>query len=118
MGALLDRLAELPDCDRLCHGDFHPSNIVGTPGHASIIDWPHAARGEPTVDVCQSWLLMQRSDPELAFAYVEAYAKEGGLAPANILYWSPVVAGARLADNVPREVERLKQIISDGLSRV
>jgi hypothetical protein len=25
--ALLDRLAKVPDSDRLCHGDFHPANV-------------------------------------------------------------------------------------------
>jgi len=26
---LLDRLADMPDGDRLCHGDFHPINALG-----------------------------------------------------------------------------------------
>ena len=26
---LLNRIADLPDGDRLCHGDFHPMNILG-----------------------------------------------------------------------------------------
>ena len=26
---LLDRIAHMPDGDRLCHGDFHPMNILG-----------------------------------------------------------------------------------------
>jgi hypothetical protein len=30
--ALLARLAELPAGTRLCHGDFHPFNIIGPPG--------------------------------------------------------------------------------------
>src|SRR5258707_5475812 len=63
---LLDRLGQMPDGDRLCHGDFHPSNVMGKLGDASIIDWLEATRGEPVVDVCQSWLLMERSDRELA----------------------------------------------------
>jgi hypothetical protein len=27
--ALLEAIAEMPDGDRLCHGDFHPLNILG-----------------------------------------------------------------------------------------
>ena len=54
---------------------------MGKPGKAWIIDWTHATQGDPAVDVCQSWLLMQRSDKELAAAYVEAYAKESGREP-------------------------------------
>jgi aminoglycoside phosphotransferase (APT) family kinase protein len=122
MQALLNRLAEMPDSDWLCHGDFHPSNVMGTPRRASAIDWPHATRGEPAVDVCQSWLLMQRGNPELASDYVEAYvayANEGGrrLVRNDILRWSPVVACARLADNVPDEVDKLKAIAVEGLAQ-
>src|SRR5262249_32628795 len=72
--ALLKRLSDLPDGDRLCHGDFHFANVVGEPGNASIIDWPSARRGHPAADVCQSWLLMQRTDDGLADTYVDTYA--------------------------------------------
>lgn len=115
--ALLRRLAEMPDGDRLCHGDFHFSNVMGEPSNASIIDWPSAKRGHPAVDVCQSWLLMQRPPGEQdAMAYVEAYATESGLTPNDIFRWRAIVAGARLADNVPNEVEMLKKIVTEGLS--
>jgi Ser/Thr protein kinase RdoA (MazF antagonist) len=111
---LLDRLAKMPESDWLCHGDFQPSNVIGRPGNAWIVDWPDATRGEPAVDVCQSYLLMQRSDPQLAFAYVEAYANESGLVPDEILAaWLAIVAGARLADDVPNEVKTLRAMV-DG----
>jgi len=117
-GALLQRLAEMPEGDRLCHGDFHFSNVMGEPGNASILDWPSAMRGHPAADVCQSWLLMQRPPGEQdARAYVEAYAGESGLTVKDILGWRAIVAGARLADNVPNEVARLKQIVAEGLSQ-
>jgi aminoglycoside phosphotransferase (APT) family kinase protein len=116
--ALLDRLAKVPDSDRLCHGDFHPANVMGKPGDASIIDWPSARRGDPAVDVCQSWLLMQRDNRELADSYVAAYADESGVVRRDdIRAWRPIVAGARLADNVPAEVDRLKEIVNEGLSQ-
>jgi aminoglycoside phosphotransferase (APT) family kinase protein len=114
---LLDRLAGMPNDDRLCHGDFHFSNVMGEPGSASIIDWPSAMRGHPAADVCQSWLLMQRPPGEQdAVAYVRAYASESGLTVKDILDWRAIVAGARLADNVPGEVARLMQIVAEGLS--
>jgi aminoglycoside phosphotransferase (APT) family kinase protein len=118
VGALLQRLAEMPEGDRLCHGDFHFSNVMGRLGNASIIDWPSAMRGHPAADVCQSWLLMQRPPGEQdAVAYVEAYADESGMTVKDILDWRAIVAGARLADNVPDEVARLKQIVAEGLSQ-
>lgn len=115
-GALLQRLGEMPEGNRLCHGDFHFSNVMGDQGNASIIDWPSAMRGHPAADVCQSWLLMQRPPGEQdAMAYVEAYARESGLTPKSILHWRAIVAGARLADNVPGEVPRLQKIVAEGL---
>lgn len=108
----------MPDSDRLCHGDFHPFNVMGKLGNAWIVDWPHAMRGDPAVDVCQSWLLMQRPPGEQdAMAYVEAYAIESGLRPNNILHWRAIVAGARLADDVPSEEEMLRKIVAEGLSQ-
>jgi thiamine kinase-like enzyme len=114
--SVLDRLAEMPHSDRLCHGDFQPSNVMGKPGNAWIIDWPHAAQGDPAIDVCQSWLLMQRSEKEVATAYVEAYAKESGREPDDVLRWAPIVASARLG-NVPSEADSLTPIVFEGLSR-
>jgi aminoglycoside phosphotransferase (APT) family kinase protein len=116
-GALLQRLTEMPDGDRLCHGDFHFSNVIGELGSASVIDWPSAMRGQPAADVCQSWLLMQRTDPGLADAYVEAYASKSGVTVKDVRDWRPVVAGARLGDNVPHEVGRLRQIVAEGLAQ-
>src|SRR4051812_48682921 len=49
---LLVELAALPDDDRLCHGDFHPWNILGTPEDAVVVDWLDAGAGVPAADVC------------------------------------------------------------------
>ena len=47
---LLGQLATMPDGDRLCHGDFHPHNIMGPPGREVIIDWLDASRGDPAAE--------------------------------------------------------------------
>lgn len=112
--ALLEELGKAPDSKHFCHGDFHADNIIGRPGSAWIVDWPSAAHGDPLFDVCQSYMLMQRRHPALALAYVEAYAGKSGLVADDILGAGlPVVAGARLADNVPDEVATLKKMV-DG----
>jgi aminoglycoside phosphotransferase (APT) family kinase protein len=111
--SLVARLAEMPDGDRLCHGDFHPLNVMGRPGNACIVDWLDATRGEPAADACRSYLLMSRLDPVWASTYVDAYAAESGLSPNDIVRWLPIVAGARLAEDVPNEAETLMAIV-DG----
>lgn len=47
--------------DRLCHGDFHPENILltGDPSQpAMIIDWTDASRGDPLYDVARTLALL------------------------------------------------------------
>ena len=50
-------LSGLPQGDRLCHGDFHLGNILGSFSAPAIIDWGNATRGEPTADVARTVLL-------------------------------------------------------------
>jgi aminoglycoside phosphotransferase (APT) family kinase protein len=109
-GALLDELAILPDEDRLCHGDFHPYNIIGSPGHEVIIDWLDACLGCPAADVCRSYVLMRPHFPDLAAAYLDAYERVSGMRTDLILKWLPCVAAARLAEGVPEYGELMKMV--------
>jgi hypothetical protein len=104
---LLAGLKTLPDGDRICHGDFHPLNIIGPPGASMIVDWPDATSGPPAADICRSYVLLKPHAPDVAEIYVERYAAEAGLTKAEILLWLPYVAAARLVENVPGEAEGL-----------
>lgn len=107
---LLAALGDLPEGDRLCHGDFHPFNIVGLPGHTMVIDWLDATTGHPAADVCRSFIIMMRAVAELAENYLDRYAALGGITRHDILAWLPVVAAARLAENIPEEEEALLRL--------
>ena len=76
-----------------------------------MVDWTSASRGEPAADVCRSYVLMKPSMPELATAYVDAYVRLGDSTSERIFMWLPVVAAARLAENVPDEVDGLMAMI-------
>jgi hypothetical protein len=104
--ALLAQLDAMPGGDRLCHGDFHPFNILGLDRHARVIDWLDASRGDPAADVCRTYVLISAYDPGVAAAYVEAY----GADRAAIEAWLPLVAAARLVENVPAEFDRLAEL--------
>lgn len=56
------RLAELPDGDTLCHGDFHPKNILLTERGPRIIDWGGATRGDALGDVARTSHLFQNAE--------------------------------------------------------
>lgn len=100
-------LAALPDGDRVCHGDFHPWNILGSGTDVMIVDWLDACTGNPAADVCRSYLLMRRVLPSIAEAYVVTYAKTSEISSEQVFAWLPVIAAARLAENVPEENEEL-----------
>ena len=45
--------------DRLCHGDFHPGNILQTRNGWRLIDWPTAFAGDPLADVALTLRLLR-----------------------------------------------------------
>ncbi len=52
------RLDDLPGGTALCHGDFHPENVLLTGRGPVVIDWDTATRGHPLGDVaCTSRLM-------------------------------------------------------------
>lgn len=95
---LQESLAALPDGDRICHGDFHPLNIVGEPGASMIIDWLDATTGPPAADACRSYLLLRLGAAAYAEAYLGLYAARSGVDREAILAWLPCIAAARLAE--------------------
>jgi aminoglycoside phosphotransferase (APT) family kinase protein len=108
---LLAMLATLPDGDRLCHGDFHPMNILGDAEHPMIIDWPDATQGNPAADCSRSYLLLRIHAADLAEPYLERYFRLAGIARDTVLRWLPCVAAARLVEGVPGEIDRLLAIV-------
>jgi uncharacterized protein (TIGR02172 family) len=113
--ALLDTLASLPGGDRVCHGDFHPGNVLVSGEQETVIDWIDASRGNPLADVARTSILAlgmaessAASNPFLkAFtktlhsSYLKQYfnLRPGG--ENEYRRWLPIVAAARLSENIP-----------------
>ena len=108
---LLDGLKDMPDGDRLCHGDFHPMNVLGDASQPMVIDWPNACRGDPAGDVCRSYLILKLHADEVAEPYLDAYCRVAGVPRHTILDWLAYVAAARLAEDVPGEQHRLLELV-------
>jgi aminoglycoside phosphotransferase (APT) family kinase protein len=120
-------LLSLPDGDRLCHGDFHPDNVIATVRGPVIVDWSNATAGNPLADVARSVLLARFGQlpdaPGLGRALVRAlgrlfarfylrrYCALKGVGRADIEPWLTVVAAARLAERIPLEHEALHAFI-------
>jgi aminoglycoside phosphotransferase (APT) family kinase protein len=109
---LLGRLADMPEGDRLCHGDFHPANVLGQNSLPVVIDWPDACcGGDPAADVCRSCLLLKLHAEDIAEPYLDTYCSISNMPRASILDWMPYVAAARLAEEVPDDWARLLEIV-------
>jgi hypothetical protein len=109
--SLLAGLAAMPDGDRLCHGDFHPLNILGDGEQPCVIDWPDACRGDPAADLCRSYVLLTLHAPELAEPYLGSYCHLAGVSRKAALAWLPYVAAAKLAEEVPGETAGLRELL-------
>src|SRR5438105_2291070 len=60
--AARERLAALPDGTALCHGDFHPDNVLLSPRGPVVIDWSSASRGHPVGDLAWTSRLLRTAD--------------------------------------------------------
>jgi len=109
--SLLESIVHMPEGDRLCHGDFHPMNVLGEASQPFIIDWPDARRGDPAADVCRSYLLLKLHAAYLALPYLDRYCEEAAIPRQTVLDWLPYVAAAKLAEDFPGEVGGLLKIV-------
>lgn len=116
--ALLEKLEELPSDTRLCHGDYHPFNIIKCRDKAVIIDWMDATAGNPCADVYRSYLLCAQVSTELADRYCEIYCSKSGMPRSDIFNWAEVIAGARLSEKVSSEgAGILLDIVHEGIEK-
>lgn len=91
------RLEGMPKHNKLCHGDFNPSNVIiredGTP---FIIDWSHATQGNASADVARTYLLFWlNQESEIANQYLDLYCQKSGVAKKYIQSWLPIVAASQ-----------------------
>jgi uncharacterized protein (TIGR02172 family) len=56
---VLEILDKLEDGDTLCHGDFHPGNILISNGHATVIDFMNVCHGNILYDVARTVFLVE-----------------------------------------------------------
>jgi Ser/Thr protein kinase RdoA (MazF antagonist) len=117
---VLDRL---PDGDRLCHGDYHPGNVLLAHGAPVVIDWGAATRGTAEADHARTLLLLRWADPlpgtpPLSRALIAAgrtlltiwYARtyrHGSTPMRQTGRWLAVHTAARLSEGISAERDML-----------
>lgn len=106
------RLAGMKIHNKLCHGDFNPSNIIITPeGTAYVLDWAHATKGNASADVAQTYLTFLLGGKEdLAEKYLTLFCKKSDTAKQYVLKWIPIVAASQSVKGKPEEQELLLKL--------
>ena len=111
---LLQRLHGMKNHDELCHGDYHPSNVIVQPsGRVYVIDWAHVTQGNAAADVARTYLLFSMEGKEdLANQYLELFSKMSNIPKEAIQRWIPIVAATQMTKNIPEEQEFLSKWIN------
>ena len=109
---LMTRLESMPKHNKLCHGDFNPSNIiVGADGKMTIVDWAHATQGNASADAATTYLMFALKNQKLADLYMNEFCKKSDTAKQYVQKWLPIVAAAQLTKGIEEEKEFLMKWI-------
>ena len=103
------RLEGMPKHNKVCHGDFNPSNIIiaedGTP---YILDWSHATQGNASADAARTYLLFWlNGDIDGAKKYLDIFCQKSNTAKQYVQKWMPIVAASQSVKGNEREREFL-----------
>ena len=103
------RLEGMPKHNKVCHGDFRPSNIILTAeGTPYVLDWNHATQGNASADVARTYLLFcLRGEKDNAERYLEHFCKKSGTEKRYVQKWLPIVAASQSVKSIPEERELL-----------
>ncbi|MDR3186274.1 MAG: phosphotransferase [Christensenellaceae bacterium] len=99
------RLDSMPKHNKLCHGDFNPSNIIaGYDGKWYIIDWSHATMGNASTDAARTYLLFSlEKRKDLAEKYLKTFCEKSDTAKQYVQKWMPIVAASQLVKGKSEE---------------
>jgi aminoglycoside phosphotransferase (APT) family kinase protein len=98
-------LLEVPD-PVICHGDFHPRNLLVAADGVWVIDWSDAGTGDRHGDIARTeWTFRSAAvllsgeterlaspalDPGLSGEYLSSYRRELPVDPARLQLWMPL----------------------------
>ncbi len=129
---LMRVLASLPRGASLCHGDFHPGNILQSGGRSVIIDWSSASRGDFHADVAHTYLLLKvvprvpgvsalvhliqrRIGRAMAGAYLDAVARHRRIDFPLLAGWLLIMCAQRSWYGLPSEKAVVRELAVLGL---
>ena len=131
---ILEYTNSLEHTNHLCHGDFHPGNIIiGEKNY--VIDWMVGSSSNPLSDVCRTSLMLQSPllwhhpnkeiskeiqmiIEKLHQTYIKHYCQLQGVNIIDINEWMLPIAALRLQEGIELEKEWLIELIEELLSKI
>lgn len=123
---LLRALARMRQGERLCHGDFHPDNVILAARGPVIIDWLDATVGNPAGDVARTSVLamgevQKRETPWVGKvqlrlfhrAYLRHMARLRPGVVEEAARWRSIVAAARMSEGIEELQGWLAEVAED-----
>ena len=103
------RLNGMREHEKVCHGDFNPSNVIVTPGGDwYVIDWSHVTQGNASADAARTYLLFCLNGKEdVAEQYLQIFCEKNDIAKQYVRSWMPIVAASQLGKGNESEREFL-----------
>lgn len=115
----------------ICHGDFHPINVLVDANRYFVIDWVLATKGQPEADVAGTYLITKVYSSNkkeknifkrwinsiggklIANAYLRKYISLTGVDKKTIAKWIPIRAATYLDVGLSPEIEKIfRKILS------
>ena len=91
------RLESMPKHNKLCHGDFDPSNvIIKENGEIYILDWAHVTQGNASADIARTYLVFcLKGKKAIGKKYIDIFCKKSGTKKKYVQSWMPIVAASQ-----------------------
>ena len=128
----LQALDAQPDGGAICHGDFHPDNVLMSGSGPVIIDWSTATTGDPLADLARTSMMLNLASvppgtpgrARIALLrsvfhrlYLRRYLRLRPGSRRQRESWRLPVAAARLNERIPDEREALLALVERLASR-
>ena len=129
---IITYMNSLPSGNNICHGDFHPDNILVSDKLWVAIDWMGAYVGNPLSDVARSSLMLHAPSitpgipksvvkilkDKIYSSYIKEYKKLAHVKWEDVESWMLPVAAARIWEEIPGEKKWLLSMIDNKLNQI
>jgi len=133
--AIIEHLKKIATKHNICHGDFHPGNVIRSADGLCTIDWMNCYSGNAEGDALRTYLMLASPylpgdftplnklfilmfKKLLARVYLKEYMRVSGIRKKDLRPWMPVIIAVRLSDRVPGEEAWLMKLLEKHIRKL